>query len=166
MMMEEKIIRLFRMKALGKEGGFYVETYRSKEKVSGDAFAGRFRGQRSLSTAILYLLTADTVSKMHRLIGDEIYHFYFGDAVTMLQLYPDGSSRLVTLGHDIDGGQLLQAVVPQGAWMGCFLKDGGKFALMGTTVSPGFEFEDFELADREQLLKRYPSQRGLILKLT
>jgi len=154
------------MKTLPKEGGFYVETYRSQETIGPEALPERFEGRRSIGTAILYLLTADTVSKLHRLKSDEIYHFYLGDEVTMLQLFPDGSSRVITLGCDIAGGQLLQVVVLQGTWMGCLLAAGGEFALMGTTVCPGFKFEDFESADREHLLKLYPSQREFILKLT
>jgi predicted cupin superfamily sugar epimerase len=162
----EEIIQLFGMKPLPEEGGYYIETYRSKEKIGPEVFPGRFKGQRNLATAILYLLTVDTFSKLHRLKSDEIYHFYLGDEVTMLQLFPDGSSRVVTLGRDIADGRLLQAVVPQGVWMGCLLKAGGEFALMGTTVCPGFELEDFESADRERLLKLYPSQSELILRLT
>ncbi len=162
----EEIIRLFGMKPLPGEGGYYVETYRSKETIGREALSKRFKGQRNLGTAILYLLTADTVSKLHRLKSDEIYHFYLGDEVTMLQLFPDGSSRVITLGCDIADGQLLQVVVLQGVWMGSLLKAGGEFALMGTTVCPGFEFKDFESADREQLLKLYPMQSELILRLT
>lgn len=154
------------MKPLPKEGGYYVETYRSKEKTGPEALVEGFKGQRNLCTAILYLLTADTVSKLHRLKSDEIYHFYLGDEVTMLQLFPDGSSRVITLGCDIADGQLLQVVVPQGVWMGGLLKAGGEFALLGTTVCPGFEFEDLEPADKEQLLKLYPYQSELILRLT
>lgn len=166
MIKAEEIIRLFGMKPLPGEGGFYVETYRSKEKIGPEALVEGLKGQRNLGTAILYLLTADTVSKLHRLKSDEIYHFYLGDEVTMLQLFPDGSSRVITLGCDIADGQSLQVVVPQGVWMGSLLKAGGGFALLGTTVCPGFEFEDFESADREQLLKLYPSQSELILRLT
>jgi predicted cupin superfamily sugar epimerase len=166
MMNAEEIIRLFGMKPLPKEGGFYVETYRSQETIGQEVLPKRFKGRRNFGTAILYLLTADTVSKLHRLKSDEIYHFYLGDEVTMLELFPDGSSRVITLGCSIAHGQLLQAIVPQGVWMGSLLKTGGEFALMGTTVCPGFEFEDFESADREQLLKLYPSQSELILRLT
>lgn len=166
MMKVDEIIGLFGMKPLPKEGGFYVETYRSREAIGHEALPKRFKGHRNLSSAILYLLTADTVSKLHRLKSDEIYHFYLGDEVTMLQLFPDGSSRVLTLGCGIADGQFLQTVVPQGVWMGCLLKAGGEFALMGTTVCPGFEFEDFEFAEREHLLKLYPSQSELILRLT
>lgn len=153
----EQIIELFEMKPLVGEGGYYVETYRSGEKTGGG---------KSLSTAILYLITPEACSKLHRLSSDEIWHFYLGDAVTMLQLHADGSSEVVTLGQDIRNGQRLQLAVPANSWQGCFLNEGGKFALMGCTVWPGFEFEDFEPGEREKLLEKYPEQRELILKLT
>ena len=84
----------------------------------------------------------------------------------MLLLHPDGSSEVITLGHDITNGQRVQVAVPQGSWQGCFLSKPGEFALMGTTVSPAFEFADFEPAEKGELLERYPSQRDLIIRLT
>jgi predicted cupin superfamily sugar epimerase len=84
----------------------------------------------------------------------------------MLQLHPDGSSGVITLGQDIFNGHRVQVVVPQGTWQGCFLNPGGKFALMGTTVAPGFEFADFEPANRGKLLEQYPTQQNLIIRLT
>lgn len=166
MITAEEIINLFGMKPLPVEGGYYIETYRSKEKIAQAALPDRLVGERDFSTAILYLLTPDTFSKMHKLISDEIYHFYLGDPVTMLQLHPDGSSEVIILGQDILNGQHIQAAVSRGTWQGAFLNQGGNFALLGTTMAPGFESDDFELACREELLKRYPDQRELILKLT
>jgi predicted cupin superfamily sugar epimerase len=103
---------------------------------------------------------------LHKLVSDEIYHFYLGDPVTMLQLHPDASSEVITLGQDILNGQRIQATVPKGTWQGAFLNQGGNFALLGTTMAPGFGLDDFELAGREELLKQYPHQRELVLKLT
>ena len=154
------------MKPLPHEGGYYVETYRCDEKISPTALPARYTGERNLSTAILYLLTPDMFSALHRLRSDEIFHFYLGDPVTMLQLHSNGSSEVITLGQDIFNDQRVQVTVPKNSWQGCFLNEGGKFALMGTTIAPGFEFADFELAQREELLERYPGQRDLILKLT
>jgi predicted cupin superfamily sugar epimerase len=154
------------MKPLAGEGGYYVETYRASEKIGKAALPVRYTDARSFSTAILYLLTADTCSALHRLRSDEIFHFYLGDPVTMLQLCPDGSSEVITLGRDILNGQRVQVAVPKDSWQGCFLNEGGSFALMGTTIAPGFEFADFEPARREELLKKYPARRDLILKLT
>ena len=166
MITEEQIIEFFAMKPLAEEGGFYVETYRSGHKLEEANLPAGYRGPRSLGSAILYLLTADTCSRLHRLKSDEVFHFYLGDPFTMLQLHPDGASEVITLGHDILNGQQVQVTVPAGTWQGCFLNEAGQFALMGTTVVPGFEFADFEPADRAALLKQYPAQKQLILHLT
>lgn len=166
MMTPEQIIEFFKMKPLSYEGGFYVETYRCEEKIAQAALPTRYTGERNFSTAILYLLTPDTFSALHRVKSDEIFHFYLGDAVTMLQFHPDASSEVITLGQDIMNGQCLQVTVPKNSWQGYLLNEGGRFALMGCTVAPGFEVEDFELAYREELLKQYPNRRDLILKLT
>jgi len=162
----QQIIEFFGMKPLPNEGGFYIETYRCREKLALPHLPARYAGGRNLCTAILYLLTPDTFSALHRVKSDEIFHFYLGDPVTMLQLHPDGSSEVITLGRDIFKGNRVQVIVPNGAWQGCFLDPRGKFALMGTTVCPGFEFADFEPANREQLLEQYPAQRDLITRLT
>lgn len=162
----EQIIEFFDMRPLPGEGGFYVETYRCREKISQAKLPERYAGDRSFSTAILYLLTPEEFSVLHRVKSDEIFHFYLGDSVTMLQLRPDGGSEVITLGSDILNGQRVQVAVPQGTWQGCFLNEGRKFALLGTTVAPGFETDDFEPARRQNLLLQYPTQRDLIIRLT
>jgi len=154
------------MKPLPGEGGYYVETYRSSEQIARANLPARYAGARPFGSAILYLLTPDTCSRLHRLKSDEVFHFYLGDPVTMLQLHPDGSHQVITLGQDISAGHKVQAVVPQGTWQGCFLNDTGRFALMGTTVAPAFDFTEFEPADRNELLCQYPTQKPLILRLT
>jgi predicted cupin superfamily sugar epimerase len=161
----EQIIEFFGMKPLPGEGGFYVETYRAREKIGSNALPARYGGPRHFGTAILYLLTPDTFSALHRVRSDEVFHFYLGDPVTMLQLHRDRTSEVITLGGDILDGQRIQVTVPKDTWQGCFLNEGGKFALMGTTVAPGFEFADFELGSGAELLRQYPNQRDLILKL-
>ena len=93
-----------------------------------------------------------------------MYHFYLGDPVLMLQLRPNGSSRLITLGRDLEAGQVLQAVVPRGVWQGLLVQKGGSYGLLGTTVAPGFELDDFEAAEREELVAAYPRRRELILQ--
>jgi len=162
----EQIIEFFGMRPLPEEGGFYVETYRCREKIEQLALPKRYTSDRNFGTAILYLLTPDTFSALHRVKSDEIFHFYLGDSVTMLQLHPDGASDIITLGHDILNGQRVQVAVPRGSWQGCFLNKSGKFALMGTSVAPGFEPDDFEPAQRQDLLQQYPNQRDLIIQLT
>ncbi len=162
----DEIIKLFNMKPLTTEGGYYVETYRAKEKLDETVLPKRYKGKRNFSTAILFLITKDSFSKLHRLKSDEIFHFYLGDPVQMLLLHSNGKSEIVTLGRDISAGQKVQIVVPRNCWQGCILKDGGKFTLMGCTVSPGFEPQDYEQGVREELIKKYPTQKKLIIKLT
>jgi predicted cupin superfamily sugar epimerase len=154
------------MKPLPEEGGYYVETYRSAETVAAAALPGRYDRERVFGTAILYLLTAESFSALHRLKSDEVFHFYLGDPVTMLQLHPDGSSEVITLGGDLVGGQKVQVLVPGGTWQGCFVDKGGEFALMGTTVAPGYESGDFESGQREELVGKYPGRGELIVRLT
>jgi predicted cupin superfamily sugar epimerase len=120
---------------------------------------------RSAGTAIYYLLTPDTFSALHRLSTDEIFHFYLGDPVEMLHLLPDGSGRVVLLGNDLYVGDRPQIVVPGGTWQGSRLVSGGRFALMGTTMAPGFDFEDYEHGDGNALTERYPAFAEHIARL-
>ena len=166
MLSAEEIIRRLNLKPLPMEGGYFRETYRSDETISRSVLPLRFGGDRSFSTAIYYLLTADTFSALHRVPSDELFHFYLGDPVDMLQLHPDGSSAVIMLGHDLAGERQLQVVVPQLVWQGSFLREGGRWALLGTTVAPGFDFEDFEEGEREQLIRQYPDRAKLIAQLT
>lgn len=137
------------------EGGYFRETYRSPVRLKAEAELAGFAGPRSLATAICYLLTPETFSLMHRLKADEVWHFYLGDPVEMLILGEQGSA-VVTLGSGLLEGMRVQAVVPAGSWQGCRLKPGGRFALMGTTMAPGFEIEDFEVGSRGALTGAYP----------
>lgn len=156
------IIRLLDLKPLTIEGGYFRETYRSPDLID----LPRYRGPRSLGTAIYYLLTPETFSRVHRVPGEEIFHFYLGDPVEMLQLDPDGTGEIIVMGQDISAGMKPQHVVPGGWWQGARLRDGGKFALMGTTMAPGFEYEDYETPDSENLLKKYREFSELIRTLT
>ncbi|MBI4400623.1 MAG: cupin domain-containing protein [Nitrospirae bacterium] len=162
----DRIKALLRLKRLPMEGGYYVETYRSPDVVKKDALPDRYQGARPLATAIYYLLTPDTCSAMHRLQTDEIFHFYSGDPVEMLQLFPDGTGKLITLGPDIVNGMHPQTIVPKGIWQGARLAPGGTFALLGTTMSPGFDVADYEPGRRDTLTRRYPEFRELINALT
>ena len=166
MISADEIIERLGMQPHPEEGGYFVQTYKSEEVISKAGLPKRYRSARAFGTAIFYLHTPDTFSALHRLTSDEIFHFYLGDPVTMLQLHPDGCSEVVTLGQDIFAGQQLQEVVPRGTWQGSFLNEGGEFALLGCTVSPGFEYEDYEAGSREELLAQYPAHRELILRLT
>lgn len=141
------------------EGGFFAETYRSSEFVT---TAG---GRRVLSTAIYYLLTRESFSALHQLPGDEIFHFYLGDRVEMLQLFPDGSSEVVMLGSDVLGGMKVQHVARGGVWQGSRLVKGGRYALLGTTMAPGFAIEDYVPGVKDDLAKQYPARAQMIYEL-
>jgi uncharacterized protein len=165
MMSADKLIKLLGLKP-HPEGGYFRETYRSAEVIGRDALPKRYAGNRRYGTAIYYLLTREAFSAIHRIKTDEVYHFYLGDPVELVQLLPDGSGRVIMLGNDIASGAHVQTVVSHGTWQGARLAEGGKYALLGTTVSPGFEFADFEIADRTDLIRSYPSFRDSIIALT
>jgi len=162
----QEIIEKLNLTPLPWEGGYYREVYRAAESVAASALPGRYGGDRSFGTAIYYLLTPETISALHRVKSDEIFHFYLGDPVTMFLLSAEGEAKTVTLGSDIAAGQRVQFVVPKFTWQGAVLNDGGKFALMGTTVSPAFTFDDFELGRRAALLAEFPDHSEWITKLT
>jgi predicted cupin superfamily sugar epimerase len=153
----EEIRRLLRLEPHPVEGGFFAETFRSRDRTP---------GSRTLATAIYYLLTPGTFSAMHRLRSDEVFHFYLGDPVEMLQLDPDGAARVVGIGTDLAAGLRPQVLVPRGVWQGSRVRPGGSFALLGTTVSPGFEYEDYEPGARDALSRRWPEFAPLISALT
>lgn len=141
-----------------EEGGFFRETYRSSIRYEPGS---PFDGLRSWSTAIYYLLTPETFSALHRLPGDELFHFYLGDPVEMLMLLPGGDSQVVVLGTDLES-MSLQHLVPGNTWQGSRLVSGGAWALLGTTMAPGFDYADYEQPDARDLLDAYPARRSLI----
>lgn len=147
-----------------EEGGFFIETHRDNEMLG--SAPDRYEGGRCQSTAIYYLLTPETYSHMHLLQSDEVFHFYAGDPCEMLQLHPDGSGEVLHFGADLAAGQRPQIRVPRGSWQGMRLLPGGEFALMGCTVSPGFEFADYSHGDRAELLRKHPEFEVLIRILT
>lgn len=162
----EAIMSLLKLRPLPEEGGYFAETYRSDERLPPEALPTRYQGPRAFATAIYYLLTPDGFSALHRLQTDEIYHFYAGDPVELLQLKSDGTGLKLVLGSDLVSGMHPQVMVPRGVWQGSRLLPGGSFALLGTTMAPGFERADYENGAREALLKAYPAYRDAILALT
>lgn len=162
----KEIQELLKLQPLPVEGGYFAETYRSKFALSQRSLPSGYSAERVLSTAIYYMLTPDTFSAMHRLKGDEVYHFYLGHPAEMLILKPDGTGETLLMGQDIVSGMRLQHVVPGGVWQGSRLAAGGKFALLGTTMAPGFDPADFELGAREELSNQYPAYAKLIAALT
>ena len=156
----EQLKKFLHLQPHPNEGGYFAETYRSSELINAHG------GQRSLATAIYYLLTPDSFSAMHKVTGDEIFHFYMGDPVEMLMLFPNGSSEIVILGADVLTGMKPQHVAPGGVWQGSRLMKGGRYALLGTTMSPGFAYEDYAHGDQEKLMEQYPTQVEMIRALS
>jgi predicted cupin superfamily sugar epimerase len=166
MLTAKQIQDFLNLQPLPVEGGYFVESYHSKYTLAQPSLPRCYPGERSLLTAIYYMLTPDTFSAMHRLKGDEVYHFYLGDPVEMLMLKPDGAAEAVLLGQGILAGMHLQHSVPGGTWQGSRLAPGGKYALMGTTMAPGFDPADYEPGKRDALSAHYPNYAPLIAFLT
>jgi predicted cupin superfamily sugar epimerase len=148
------------------EGGYYRETYRAKETVAARALPRRFAGPRAFATAIYFLLPSGQVSYFHRLHSDEVWHYYAGSALTIHILKRSGRHQTVRLGPDPRRGQQFQAVMRAGDWFGATVDQPRSYTLVGCTVAPGFDFADFELAERRQLLAKYPRQAAVIERLT
>lgn len=166
MLTAERIIELLGLEPLPIEGGFFRQTYRADEMVEVAALPERYTHPKAWGSAIYFLLHGDHFSALHRLRTDEIYHFYLGDPVELVLLYPDGPSEVVILGPDLEAGQRVQMVVPRGVWQGSRLQPGGRFALMGTTMAPAWDATDFEVGVRDELIQRYPDRADLIRALT
>ena len=160
----ERVIELLGLVPHPEEGGHFLETYRSGETIAKDALPDRYVAERSHCTQIYYLLTPTTFSAMHLVKSDEMFHHYLGDSVEQLRVHPDGSSEVVRIGADLEAGERPQVLVPHGVWQGARLAPGGShgFALMGCTVSPGFEFEDYEMPTPGQLVLDDPEHAELL----
>jgi len=162
----EQVVQLLQLVPHADEGGYFRETYRSRLTLAAESLPDKYGGPRNAATAIYYLITPHEFSALHRVASDEVFHFYAGDPLEMLQLEPEGGGRIVRLGNDLAAGLLPQVVVPAGVWQGCRLAPGGSWALLGCTVAPGFDYADFTAADRGQLGAQYPAFADLIAALT
>ncbi len=148
------------------EGGFFKEIYRSKEIISKKGLPLRYNSFRTFSTSIYYLLKSGEFSAFHRLKSDEIWHFYDGCPLLIYILFPDGKLATVKLGQDPDNEERFQFVIPKGAWFAAKPQKTDSFSLMGCTVAPGFDFDDFELGKEAYLTQKYPQHSQLIRELT
>ena len=153
----QSLIERLDLKPLPLEGGYFRETYRSDRKIG---------GSKDLSTCIYFLLTEETFSAFHRLPADEIWHFYAGDPVNLYVISEDGKLQVKRLAAEITRESAPQVVVYSGFWQAASLAEGGRFALLGCTVAPAFDFEDYEHGKREDLVKAFPQYREEIIKLT
>jgi len=148
------------------EGGFFTQTYRSPGLIPKAALPAVFGGERHFSTAIVFLLKKNDFSALHRLRQDEVWHFYFGGSLRLVMISPDGECSEIILGRNGAVDDVVQAVVPAGYWFGAKPTEGAAFSFVGCTVAPGFDFADFELAKRPDLLEKFPDLETIILSFT
>lgn len=148
------------------EGGAFRETYRAPLDLPREVLPPAFGGNRQASTAIYFLLQAGDFSAFHRIAADEMWHFYAGDTLHIYEITPDGVLRTHLLGSDIERGAAFQVLIPAGSWFASRVEKPGQYALVGCTVAPGFDFADFELAERMALTTAFPAHETLIAQLT
>lgn len=154
-MTPEDLVAHYALEPIPREGGLFRRTWAGPELADG----------RPQGSAIVVLLTADDFSALHRLLSDEVWHFYLGDPLELLLLAPDGTSRTAVLGPDLPRGQHIQLTVPAGTWMGARVVAGGSWAFFGCTMAPGFTYEGYEHGDLADLTARYPSEAARIAAL-
>jgi uncharacterized protein len=148
------------------EGGYYTEVYRSGELIFPDGLPSRFNGSRSFSTSIYFLLEGRQKSLFHKLKSDEVWHHYDGSPARIYILDQHGKLSEITLGKNVNYGEVLQCVIPAETWFAAEVIDKDSYLLAGCTVSPGFDFQDFMLAEREKLLQIYPDNFEIISRFT
>jgi uncharacterized protein len=163
------LIARFGLAPLPVEGGLFRQWYRSADLLGSAHLPARYAGRvdddgKPAGTAIVAMLTdePDSFSAFHRLATDELWHFYLGDPLELVLLHPGGSSEHIVLGADVLGGEEVFAAVPRGSWLGARLVPGGRFALFGNTMAPGFTSGDFEGADVDELVAGWPHEQAVI----
>ncbi len=147
------------------EGGYYKELYRSEESFPLKSLPSRYSGDRTFSTAIYFMLTHEDVSKFHRIKSDELWHFYKGDPLDIYVINSNGQLNIERLGNNFENGERPQITIPKNCWFGA-KTTGNDYSLLGCTVAPGFDFDDFELAERESLLQEFPDLKEVIIEFT
>ena len=147
------------------EGGWYSEVYKSALTISSSHLPKQFKGDRASCTHIYFLLEKGEFSAFHRIQSDELWHFYNGDPLVIYEIEKDGTLIKHYLGTDLEKGQSLFCVVKAGNWFASEVLENSNYSLVGCTVSPGFDFADFELAKKEQLTKEFPAHTTLVNRL-
>ncbi|NQX68250.1 cupin domain-containing protein [Paenibacillus alba] len=147
------------------EGGYYKRTYQAEEQISDQELSVQFTGQRLLYTSIYFLLQSHDVSHFHRLKSDELWYFHAGSPLTIHVIHENGSYEEVKLGLNLENGETPQYLVPKNAIFGSSVMRNNTFSLVGCMVSPGFDFQDFELLAQDDLLQQYPQHKDIIKRL-
>lgn len=148
------------------EGGYFKEVYRSEEIVKKEHLPKHFSGNRCFSTSIYFLLEGSEYSAFHKIMSDEIWHFYSGTSLTIFVINNDGKLEKIYLGNKPDKGEKLQAIIKKGCWFAVKVNNKNSYGLVGCTVAPGFDFNDFELAKKDNLIKLYPEHKAIIEELS
>ena len=148
------------------EGGYFAEYYRSDENIDKEHLPSRFSGSRVFSTGVYFLLNSNNFSSFHKLKVDEIWHFYSGSPLILYEIKENGCLEKTFLSGDVDKDTQFTKDIKAGSWLAAEVLDKDSYSFVGCTVSPGFEFDDFELAERKNLIKLYPQHRNIIKKLT
>ncbi len=165
-MTAEELIQFLGLEPLTQEGGYYRRTYLSDEVIPQPSMPHRYLVDHHFGSCIFYLITRESFSHFHSLLSDEIYHFYLGDPVELIELHPNGECTTTVLGQDIVAGQKVQHLVPRNTWQASYLRPGGEWALLGCTVSPGYDENDYVDGNWESLLRSHPKHHQIIMKLT
>ena len=148
------------------EGGYFKETYHSPDLINKHGLPDRYLADRACVKAIYFLLPGDQTSSFHRLQCNEIWCYHLGDALTLYVIQRDGTLQQIKLGTHIDNGEQPQVVIPHSVWFGAKVNKKNSYALVSCITAPGFDFEDFELAERQSLLQEYPQHKKIIEMLT
>ena len=148
------------------EGGYFKETYRSHGFINEENLGSDFSGSRNYATSIYFLLTSDTFSAFHRINQDEIWHFYKGSPIKLHIISGEGKHTTIIIGNDFEKGEIPQYVVKAKDWFAAEVINDNDYTLVGCTVSPGFDFKDFDLPKRSALISKFPLHKKLITKLT
>lgn len=161
----EKIIKKFDLKP-HPEGGYFRETYRSKGEINQSNLSHEYSGKRNHSTCIYFMLTSENFSAFHKINQDEIWHFYDGSPIELHTISPEGIHSEFIIGNELENRQTPQLVVPGGHWFASKVIEPNSYSLVGCTVAPGFDFDDFILPSREDLTNRFPLHKSLIEQFT
>ena len=148
------------------EGGYYKETYRSKGVISNSCLPSDFSGERNIATGIYFLIEKGNFSALHKIKSDETWHFYYGDALEVIEINEQGNLKITKIGSNIIKGETFQYTVKANTWFGSRVSGNGNFSLVGCTVYPGFDFNDFELANKQDLINLFPQHQNIITQLT
>ena len=147
------------------EGGYFKRTFASQEQITDQELTVDFEGKRMLYTSIYFLLTSNDVSHFHRLQSDELWYYHAGSPLSVHMIDENGEYTEHKLGLDLENGEVPQVLVPKNTIFGSSVKDRETFSLVGCMVSPGFEYQDFELFTQEELLLKYPQHKEIIVKI-